>query len=182
MSRQTRSIRLCPPGMSGEQCFYSQLAMFVRQHNSFTDPVALRNIGKRSSSIASAVVGDDNDYGEQHYDVDYPLDLTEFGLSQEMPSFDLTGSRKNSVTIDEIYKSGSILSNILKSPAFLNELEHILNTKDTDSKIENDSSLIQAKSKRQIICPPGMPRVACYDNALAFYIQLMRTMNHKRFV
>lgn len=30
--------------------------------------------------------------------------------------------------------------------------------------------------KRQIICPNGMPRLDCYDNALAFYMQLMKTV------
>lgn len=52
-SRLTRSLhalqsQLCPAGSSSERCFYSQLSMFIRMHDSIMDPVALRNIGKRN--------------------------------------------------------------------------------------------------------------------------------------
>lgn len=34
-------------------------------------------------------------------------------------------------------------------------------------------------SKRQIICPPGVSRLNCYDNAFAFYMRLLKTLkNH----
>ena len=184
--RQTRGIRMCPPGMSGEQCFYSQLAMFVRQHNSFTDPVALRNIGKRNGgNTDNAFLGNSMDYLEPQYEFDYQYDMPEFRQDENIPSFDFGKNRNMMPSVRDYadaYNPGSVLGNILKSPDLLSQLQNILSTPPRESQLDESSSLNQPKSKRQVICPPGMPRVACYDNALAFYIQLMRTMNHKRFV
>ena len=186
MTRQTRGIRMCPPGMRSEQCFYSQLAMFVRQHNSFTDPVALRNIGKRNGeNTEPAFQGDTMNFLDPQYEFEYQYDVPEVRQDENVPSFDFRKSRhlKSSVKdYDDVYNPGSVLGNILKSPELLSQLQNILSTQPEDSRLGESSSLIQPKSKRQVICPPGMQRVACYDNALAFYIQLMRTMNHKRFV
>ena len=165
--------------------------MFVRQHNSFTDPVALRNIGKRTSDNSEpaflgtepAFLGNTMEFFDPQYEFDYPTDMPAIRQDEKFPLFDFRKSRKQKTSVtdyDDVYKSNSVLGNILKSPEFLSQLEEIL-SKD-ESRSDKGSSLNQPKSKRQIICPPGMPRIACYDNALAFYIQIMKTMNHKRFV
>ena len=184
MVRNARSIRLCPHGMSGEQCFYSQLAMFVRQHNSFTDPVALRNIGKRNGNVRRAGDTSDIEYYDTPFDDEYPIDINQLPKSEDLPA--IVFNKENNPELpnnsEDFYDTGSMLGKLLRMPNFYSsqDKERILSNAKT--RADNVFPQFEAKSKRQIICPSGMPRVACYDNALAFYIQLMRTMNHKRFV
>ena len=175
--RLARSIRLCPHGMSGERCFYSQLAMFVRQHNSFTDPVALRNIGKRNVINERPNFDDNKDY----FDDDYYRHIAPLPSDTDISSTTLNkDSTKGLVDDSSLYANGNYLATLVKLSAAFKDNKQ----RDTDYRpqVERDRSQFHPVSKRQIICPRGMPRITCYDDALAFYIQLMRTMNHKRFV
>ena len=157
--------------------------MFVRQHNSFTDPVALRNIGKRSSITDVAAVDDDMDYFEPSFDEDYSNDILQLPAGADMsPTSFNKDNNKGLLDSDTLYDNRNFLGKLLKMPTILNALDDEKLIENINSRVKKDRSPFWPKSKRQIICPPGMPRVACYDDALAFYIQLMRTMNHKRFV
>lgn len=226
--------RLCPEGSSSESCFYSQLSMFMRMQDSLMDPVALRNIGKRSSNTRK-YAGSELHSTENTYDVDIGLNhapnnkgenTEQTNYSKQLKNFvkmldelrtvlswkdldaeysnsrniyfypsDLASEgkgegaqRKNILAVNEDFlpSLNTILENIGKENK--NFLVNYLSLGNGQDDIEEKTlpspmtkDILQAPSvqKRQIICPKGVSRLNCYDNALAYYLRMLKTLkNH----
>lgn len=183
--------------------------MFMRMQNSLMDPVALRNIGKRTApTMLGMEINTDSltrnvlsKIRHKSKSISAPsnhmqrvklfkdalmllhrnIDDTEADYSEDVhfmfkPS-DLTDQR-----IDKYWdKPESAVDDIFERDLRGNQLEQYL---DLNTGVRNTNKFANVKRtspsfsvrKRQIICPHGMPRLDCYDNALAFYMRLMKTV------
>lgn len=167
--RSTKGLhsRLCPPGASRESCFVNQLMVYMRMQDSLLDPVALRNIGKRSGEIPPMKIPDKSSDPWSFYLEPLVSGTSFFGDHSE----DLDNQRFTDVMLDGF-----------KTDDYVPEGYDSLSTDSFDGRSDtqnvNDNGLSTVQ-KRQIICPNGMSRIKCYNNALAFYMRLLRTVKAK---
>lgn len=217
-SRLTRSLhalqsQLCPEGSSSERCFYSQLSMFMRMQDSLMDPVALRNIGKRSSihdgSVPSTTKNDKDflDVGlhemTNHQTAKAALpSIPQFNSMLNVlksisrngeaspkgntfeweKEFDNPADQMKYInTISEPFQLSQKMFDLTSKGHGSDDIGNFQDYKNTDrtGKEALEPLMDTYVSKRQIICPPGVSRLNCYDNAFAFYMRLLKTLkNH----
>ncbi|KAL3841360.1 hypothetical protein ACJMK2_019518 [Sinanodonta woodiana] len=155
--------------MNPEQCFYSHLSMYIKLQNSLTDPVSLRNIGKRNTYELQQVVPNRDNF----IDIDDSVIddvVNPFWMRSDLsPRFGTDGDLISSETDAYNLNGNDFLAVVyrpIESEKKEDEVAYSANT--------NDESIGRIVKKSGIICPPGMKRIQCYDNVLAYYIRLLK--------
>ncbi|KAK3608538.1 hypothetical protein CHS0354_010400 [Potamilus streckersoni] len=170
--RRTRE-NMCPVGMNPEQCFYSHLSMYIKLQNSLTDPVSLRNIGKRNTIEQQVVPSRDNFIDIDDSVVDNVMDPVGFLSLRSLPNTRfVTGKDLISSETGSYQFNGNDFLAVVQRPLETEDKEDGL----AYSANENDESIGRIVKKNGIICPPGMKRIQCYDNVLAYYIRLLKVI------
>ena len=143
------------------------------------DPVSLRNIGKRNEDSNFATSGKDfvssADDLLDFYDNDLDGDILQLQPIDDDVIYNLEESstdkkRKHKITLSQFLEEFN---------RRLNEIKQIdeggLAAK-AEVKRDQAATYLPPQSKRHIICPASMTRVECYDQALAFYMRLIRSV------
>ncbi|KAL4225124.1 hypothetical protein ACF0H5_015817 [Mactra antiquata] len=196
--------RLCPEGTSSKNCFYSQLSMFMQMHEPLRDLASSRSIGKRSMPALNYIPASSNTI-DTNDNVAYIRKLLMTDDDKESDIFDpISPAKTPAYTIEDTddvfnvndiegtdnelnifgsngqefgktneYSDNRNINNFLLNKLFTETVD-----KPTDNRfgLTNIDLQYPSVNKRQIVCPPGKTKLNCYNDAFAYYMRMLQTV------